>query len=128
MTDVGTTAGTQALDSLDAVGTAGSRTFANQILAVALHTGTPTTAANENANTGSYARQACTWAAASGTTKVNSTALTFSTAGSTPVSNLAGWSSATYGAGNKGIGAALGLSITATSITVAAAAITLTVS
>jgi hypothetical protein len=126
MTDVGATAGTQALDSLNASGTP-----VNQILAVALHTSTEptvTTAANENANTGSYARQSCGWNAASGTTKTNSSSLTFSTAGTVPIPSLAGWSSATYGAGNKGIGAALGSSVTAASITVAGGAISLAVS
>lgn len=128
MPDVGATAGVQALNGLDAVGTA-TWTFANQILAVALHTaGPPSTAANENANSGSYARQACTWNVASGTTKTNSTALTFATLGTIAVTRAAGWSSATYGAGNLGIGAALGAPVTAAAITIASGAITLTVS
>lgn len=124
MTDLGATAKLQVLNALDATGAP-----ANQILAVALHTGDPsTTGANETANSGSYARQACTWNAASGSTKTNSTALTFSTLGTVAVTWLAGWSSATYAAGNFGIGAQLGASVTAASITVASGAITLTAS
>lgn len=129
MTDLGATAKNQALDGLDASGTAGTRTFVNQILAVALHTADPgTTGTSENANSGSYARQACTWNAASGGAKTNSTALTFSTLGTVAVTNLAGWGSTTYAATPYGIGALLGSSVTATSITVASGAISLTAS
>jgi hypothetical protein len=110
-----------ALDGLN--GTAGS---VNTIPFVSLHTASPsTTGANENANSGSYARQACSWNAASGGTKTNSTALTFSTLGSVAVSHFGTWSSGTYGAGTYSIGGALGSSVTAASITIAAAAITL---
>jgi hypothetical protein len=127
MTDVGATAKLQILNALDASGTLGSYTFANQIADVALHTADPgTTGTSENANTGSYARQACTWNAASGSTKTNATSLGFSTLGTVPVTNAAGWSSATYGGGSYGIGVALGSSVTAASITVASGAITLT--
>lgn len=92
---------------------------------VSLHTASPsTTGANENANTGSYARQACSWNAASGGTMTNSSSLSFSTAGSVAVTYIGTWSSATYGAGTYAIGAALGSSITATTITIAAGAIT----
>lgn len=119
-----TTAANQALNGLDASGTP-----TNLLLAVALHTATPgTTGTSENANTGSYARQACSWNAASGGSKTNSSALTFSTAGSVAVTHFAGWSSATYGAGTYGIGGALSASVTAASITVAAGALTLTAS
>jgi hypothetical protein len=129
VTDVGATAKNQALDGLDASGTAGTRTFVNQILAVALHVGDPsTTGANENANAGSYARQACTWNGASGGTKTNSTALTFATLGTIAVTWLAGWGSATYAATPFGIGAQLGASVTAASITVASGAISLAAS
>lgn len=93
---------------------------------VSLHTASPgTTGASENANTGSYARQACSWNSASGGTKTNSTALTFSTAGSVPVTHIGTWNSATYGGGSYCIGAALASSVTAASITVAAGAISL---
>ena len=119
-----TTAANQALNGLDASGTP-----TNLLLAVALHTATPgTTGTSENANTGSYARQACSWNAASGGSKTNSSALTFSTAGSVAVTHFAGWSSATYAAGTYGIGGALSASVTAASITVAAGALTLTAS
>lgn len=119
-----TTAANQALNGLDASGTP-----TNLLLAVALHTASPsTTGANENANTGSYARQACSWNAASGGSKTNSSALTFTTAGSVAVTHFGGWSSATYGAGTYGIGGALSASVTAVTITVAAGALTLSAS
>lgn len=119
-----TTAANQALNGLDASGTP-----TNLLLAVALHTASPsTTGANENANTGSYARQACSWNAASGGSKTNSSALTFTTAGSVAVTYFGGWSSATYGAGTYGIGGALSASVTAVTITVAAGALTLSAS
>jgi len=111
-----------ALNGLDGTGST------NVIPDVSLHTSSPsTTGANENANTGSYARQACSWNAAnSGTgTKTNSTALTFATAGSVPVTHFGTWNSATYGAGTYAIGGALTSSVTAASITFAAGSITL---
>lgn len=109
-----------ALNGLDGTGTT------NVIPNVSLHTATPsTTGASENANTGSYARQACSWNAAASGSKTNSTALTFATAGSTAVTHFGTWSSATYAAGNYAIGGALGSSVTAASITIAAGGITL---
>ena len=119
----GTAATNAALNGLDGTGST------NVIPNVSLHTASPsTTGANENANTGSYARQACSWNAASGGSKTNSSSLTFSTAGSTAVTHFGTWSSATYGAGNYAIGGALASSVTATSITIAAGAITLSAS
>lgn len=112
-----------ALNGLAGVGSS------NVIPDVSLHTADPsTTGANENANTGSYARQACSWNTASGGSMTNSTALTFATAGSTAVSYFGTWSSATYGAGSYAIGGALASSVTAASITVASGAITLSAS
>lgn len=112
-----------ALNGLDGTGAT------NTIPDVSLHTATPgTTGASENANTGSYARQACTWNAASGGNKTNSTALTFATAGSTAVTHFGTWSSATYGAGTYSIGGALTSSVTSTSITIASGAITINAS
>ena len=62
-----------ALNGLDGTGATNTMTH------VSLHTASPsTTGANENANTGSYARQACTWNTAASSAKTNSTALTFS--------------------------------------------------
>lgn len=98
----------------------------NVIPDVSLHTATPgTTGASENANTGSYARQASSWNAPSAGSMTNSSSLTFSTAGTTAVTYFGTWSSATYGAGNYAIGGALTSSVTATSITVAAGALTI---
>jgi hypothetical protein len=115
------TACNQALNGLDASGTP-----TNLLLATALHTATTsTTGASENANTGSYARQATTWNLSSASSKTNSTALTFTTAGSVPVTHFGGWSSATYAAGTFGIGGALTSSVTAVTITVASGALTL---
>jgi hypothetical protein len=120
---MGTTGQTQALNSLD-----GGTT--NVLTAVALHTATPgTTGTSENANSGSYARQTTTWTASTaGSAKTNVSALTFSTLGTIAVSYVAGWSSATYGAGSYGIGAALNSSVTAASITIAIGAISFTAS
>ena len=97
----------------------------NQIPYVALHvsTGPGTTGTNENANAGSYARQACSWNAAGSGAMTNSTSLTYSTSNTVPVTYVAGWSSATYGGGNYGIGAGLGSSVQSASITIAAGAI-----
>lgn len=118
-----TTAENQALQSLDA-----SAAGTNIIAFVALHVATPgTTGTSETANSGSYARQACTWNAASAGAKTNSTSLTFSTLGTIAVTHLAGWSSGTYAGGTYGIGAALASSVTAASITVASGAISLSV-
>lgn len=101
----------------------------NVIPFVSLHTATPgTTGASENANTGSYVRLACSWNVASGGSMTNSTSLTFTTAGSVAVAYIGTWSSVTYGAGTYAIGAALGSSVTAVSITIAAGAITLSAS
>lgn len=109
-----------ALNGLDGTGST------NVIPDVSLHTASPsTTGANENANSGSYARQACSWNAASGGSKTNSSALTFTTGGTVADSHFGTWSSATYGAGNYAIGGALASSVTAVTITIAAGAITL---
>ena len=119
----GVAATNAALNGLD--GTGGSNVIPN----VSLHTASPsTTGANENANTGSYARQGCSWNAAASGSKTNSSALTFSTLGSVAVTHFGTWSSATYAAGNYAIGGALGASVTAASITIAAGAITLSAS
>jgi hypothetical protein len=109
-----------ALNGLAGVGSTNTMPF------VALHTASPsTTGANENANAGSYARQACSWNAASGGTMTNSTALTFSTLGTIAVTHIGTWSIVTYAGGTYSIGAALGSSVTAASITIASGAITL---
>lgn len=110
-----TTAENQALDGLTGGAT-------NLLGFVALHTATPgTTGTSENAG-GGYARQPCSWNAASSGSKTNSSSLSFTTAGSTAITHLAGWSLVT--AGTYGIGAALSSSVTAVTITVAPGAIT----
>lgn len=119
-----TTYTNQALNALDATGTP-----TNLALAVALHVGSPsTTGANENANTGSYARQACSWNAAASGAKTNSSTLAFTTGGTVPVTHFGTWSSATYAAGTYGIGGALTSSVTAVNITVAPGALTISAS
>lgn len=106
-----------ALNGLDGTGST------NVIPDVSLHSADPgTTGASENANAGSYARQACTWNAASSGSKTNSTALTFSTSGSVAVAYIGTWSSATYAGGTYAIGAALASSVTAATITIASGA------
>lgn len=123
MARASTAAENAALNGLDGTGAT------NVIPDVSLHTADPgTTGASENANAGSYARQACSWNAASGGSKTNSSSLTFATAGSTAVTHFGTWSSATYGAGTYAIGGALTASVTSTSITFAAGAITLSAS
>jgi len=115
------TAENAALNGLAGVGST------NQMTHVALHVGDPgTTGASENANAGSYARQACSWNAASAGAMTNSTALTYSTAGTIAVTHIGTWNSVTYGGGTYAIGAALGASVTAASITIAAGAISWT--
>lgn len=107
-----------ALNGLDGTGST------NTIPYVSLHTADPgTTGASENAATGGYARQACTWNAASGGTKTNATALTFTTLGTVAVSYFGTWSAST--AGTYSMGGALGSSVTAATITVAAGALSL---
>lgn len=109
-----------ALNGLAGVGTT------NVIPDVSLHSASPsTTGANENANSGSYARQACSWNAAASGAMTNSTALTFATGGSVAVTHFGTWSSATYAAGTYAIGGALTASVTSASITIAAGAISL---
>lgn len=109
-----------ALAGLDGTGST------NVIPFVSLHSASPsTTGANENANTGSYARQACSWNAPSGGSRTNSSSLTFATLGTVAVSHFGTQSSATYAGGNYAIGGALGSSVTAASITIAPGAITL---
>lgn len=111
-----------ALNGLDGTGAT------NVIPDVSLHTATPgTTGASENANTGSYARQACTWNAASGGSKTNSTALTFTTAGSVAVTAFGTWSSATYAGGTYALGGNLTSSVTAVTITFATGSITISI-
>lgn len=112
-----------ALNGLDGTGST------NVIPDLSLHTATPgTTGASENANSGSYARQAVSWNAASAGSKTNSGSVTFSTGGTVAVTHFGTWSSATYGAGTYAIGGALTASVTSTSITFAAGAITLSAS
>lgn len=118
-----TLAANAALNGLDGTGST------NRMTHVSLHTATTsTTGASENANTGSYARQSCSWNAAASGAKTNSTALTFSTAGSVAVTHVGTWDSGTYGAGNFAIGAALTSSVTAASITIAAGALSFSAS
>lgn len=108
------TATNQALDAL-------SGGTVNVVAYVQLHSATPgTTGANE---LGSTTRQACTWNAASGGAKTNSSALSFTTPGSTAATYFGTFSAVS--AGTYGIGGALASSVTATTITVAAGALSL---
>jgi hypothetical protein len=117
-----TAATNQALNGLDASGTP-----TNLMSHVALFTATPgTTGASNEVSGGGYARQACTWNAASAGSKTNSSALTFTTAGSTAVTHFGTFSAST--GGTYGIGGALNSNVTAVTITVAAGAITLSAS
>lgn len=94
-----------------------------------LHTATPgTTGANENANSGSYARIQFSAGTPSSGAISNTGAETFTTGGSVAVTHVGKWTSATYGAGTYGIGAALGSPVTAVTITFAVAADSLSAS
>ena len=128
MANASTNSENQALDSLN-IGASGtvSAGSINVLGFVSLHTGSPgTTGANENAATGGYARQACSWNAASSGSKTNSSSLTFSTAGTVAVVDFGTFSAST--SGTYGIGGALTSSVTAASITFAAGSITLSAS
>jgi hypothetical protein len=107
----------QALDSLDG-GTV------NVLAFVSCHTGTTgTSGTNEYSG---VTRQACSWNAAGSGAKTNSTALTFTTDGLTPVTHLGTFSAST--SGTFGIGSPLGASVTAVTVTVASGADSLTAS
>jgi hypothetical protein len=88
---------------------------------VNLNTADPgTTGASEATST----RQACAWNAASARTKTNSSALTFTgQSGVTACTHFSTWT--LVSAGVYGISGALGSSVTATTITVAAGALTI---
>lgn len=117
----GTTATNQALDAINASGTP-----TNLATHVSLHTATTLTTGASEVSGGGYARQAMTWNAASSGSKTNSGTATFTTGGVTANTHFGTWSAST--AGTFGIGGALTSSVTATTITVAAGALTLTAS
>lgn len=113
------TACNQALDSLTGGAT-------NVAAYVALHTGDPSTTGANEATGGGYARQSCSWNAASGGNKTNSSSLSFTTSGSTANTYFGTDSAST--AGTFGIGGALTSSVTAVTVTVAAGALTASIS
>jgi hypothetical protein len=110
------TACNQSLDALS-----GGTT--NVIAYVSAHSASPSTTGANELSGGGYARQACTWNAASSSAKTNSSSLTIPNAGSTAVTHFGTWSAST--AGTYGIGLPLSSSVTAASITVAAGALSL---
>ena len=97
----------------------------NVIPYVSFHSASPGTTGASEMSGGGYARQACSWNAASGGSMTNSSALTFSTNG-TAVTHIGTWSAST--GGTYAVGAALASSVSAASVTVAAGAISLSVS
>lgn len=115
----GTTFLNQALDA----GTGGTT---NVMAYVSLHSASPSTTGANEFTGGGYARQACSWNAATSATKTNSSSLSFTTAGSTATTHF-GTSSA-VSAGTYGIGGAWTSSVTAVTITVAAGALTISAS
>lgn len=117
----GTTACNQALNGLDATGTP-----TNVMAFIMLHSASPSTTGANEFSGGGYARQAMTWNAASSGSKTNSGTASFTTAGSTAATHFGTNSAST--AGTYGIGGALASSVTATTITVAAGALTITAS
>lgn len=111
-----TTAANQALDGL-------SGGTVNVVAFVSLHSGSPSTTGANELTGGGYVRQACSWNAAASGSKTNSSALTFTTAGTIAATYFGTFSAST--AGTYGIGGALTSAVTATTITVAAGALTL---
>ena len=115
-----TLAANAALNGLDGTGSV------NRMTHTSLHTATTGTTGASEATGGGYTRIATTWNAAASGAKTNTTALTFATTGVTANTHVGTWDAIT--AGNFGIGAALGASVTAASVTVASGAISLTAS
>lgn len=111
----------QALNALDA---SGSPT--NLAAYLMLHSASPSTTGANEFSGGGYARQAMTWNAASSGSKTNSGSATFTTSGSTAATHFGTNSAST--SGTFGIGGALTSSVTSTSITVAAGALTVSAS
>lgn len=109
------TAENAALNGLDGTGSV------NQVPFVSLHTATPgTTGASEYAG---VTRLACSWNAAASGAKTNSTALSFTTSGATPVTHIGTWS--LVSAGVFAIGMALGSTVQAATITIANGAVSI---
>lgn len=93
---------------------------------LALAVGDPgTTGANENANTGGYARQVLTMGSPSSGSILNTNVLNYSTAGTVPVGYAFGCTSTTYGGGVAGSGMVLLAAVTSTAITIPAGGITM---
>ncbi len=111
------TVANQALDSV----TGGTTNCAAY---VSLHSAAPGGTGASEMTGGGYARQACTWNAASSRSKTNSSTLSFTTTGSTAVTD-AGTSSAVT-AGTYGIDLHLTSPVTAVNITVAPGALSMT--
>jgi hypothetical protein len=104
--------------ALDAIGN--TAPSVNYLGFVQLNTADPgTTGASEAAST----RQACTWNAASARAKTNVTALTFAPSAGVANTHFSTWT--LVSAGVFGISGALGSSVTAASVTVAAGALSL---
>lgn len=104
-------------DSLNSIDASGSPT--NKAAYTNLNTGADgSTGANES----TFTRQASTWNAASGGSKTNSSALSYSGSSQT-LGWFSTWSAVT--AGTFGIGGPLTSSVTAASVTVAAGALSL---
>lgn len=116
MTLASAAAANASLNGLDGTGTTNLMGFAS------LHTATPgTTGASEYSG---VTRQAATWAAAASSSKATSAGMTFTTSGATAVTHMGTWTLVTAGAYT--IGAPLGSSVTAASITVASGALAFT--
>ena len=111
---------TSANQALDALGGTLPGTPVNVLAEVQLATGDPGTT---GANAATSTPQACTWNAAANRSKTNATPLTFTgQSGATPVTHFFTRST---GGTTIGISGALGSPVTATTITVAAGALTL---
>jgi hypothetical protein len=108
--------------SLDGLGGSLPGSPVNLLAFVSLHTAAPSAAGSNETKGGSYARQACSWNNAATHAKTNSSALSFSTVG-TAITDAGTFSASS--AGTFGIGIHLGTPVTATTITVAAGALSI---
>jgi len=105
----------EALNSLDASGTP-----TNGLAYVSLHSASPSTTGANEFSGGGYARQACSWNAATSAQpshKTNSSSLSFTTSGSVAATHAGGNTAVT--AGTFKLGFVLGSSVQATTITFA---------
>lgn len=115
---------TAARQALDALGGSLPGSPVNVLAFVSMHTADPGTTGASEAAGGSYAAQACSWNNAATRSKTNSSALTFST-DLDVLTHFATRNQAAASGATHGISGALGSSVSAATVTVAAGALTI---